>query len=283
MKVADLFGAGVPVLALDYGACLAERVRHGDNGLLFSTADQLASILFDLFEEFPGRPDLDRLRTGARKSARPTWDEGWTREARPSSCQTSGKSECLSSSDAASYCPTASGRRRFTSTAAGSPAVGGVDDVPAGAEVVDAGDLVVPPGLVDTHVHVNEPGRTEWEGFDTATRAAAAGGITTIVDMPLNSVPATTTRRGARGEARARRAAAATSTSASGAASCRATRGELERARRRRRARLQVLSVAVGRRRVPARRRGAICARRCRSSRGARRCRCSCTPSRRPR
>ena len=54
-------------------------------------------------------------------------------------------------------------------------------------------DLVVSPGLVDTHVHVNEPGRTEWEGFDTATRAAAAGGVTTIVDMPLNSIPATTT------------------------------------------------------------------------------------------
>jgi allantoinase len=52
---------------------------------------------------------------------------------------------------------------------------------------------VISPGLVDTHVHVNEPGRTEWEGFDTATRAAAAGGVTTIVDMPLNSIPATTT------------------------------------------------------------------------------------------
>jgi len=49
------------------------------------------------------------------------------------------------------------------------------------------------PGIVDTHVHVNEPGRTEWEGFETATRAAAAGGVTTILDMPLNSIPATTT------------------------------------------------------------------------------------------
>jgi allantoinase len=57
----------------------------------------------------------------------------------------------------------------------------------------DAGDLVVSPGIVDTHVHINEPGRTDWEGFDTATRAAAAGGATTIVDMPLNCVPATTT------------------------------------------------------------------------------------------
>src|SRR6266480_1040238 len=57
----------------------------------------------------------------------------------------------------------------------------------------DVGDLVVMPGLVDTHVHINEPGRTEWEGFATATRAAAAGGITTLVDMPLNSIPPTTT------------------------------------------------------------------------------------------
>ena len=63
---------------------------------------------------------------------------------------------------------------------------------------LDAGGLVIMPGIVDTHVHVNEPGRTEWEGFDSATRAAAAGGITTLVDMPLNSVPATTTRAGFR-------------------------------------------------------------------------------------
>lgn len=84
MKVADLFGAGVPVCALDYGACLAERVRHGDNGLLFSKAAQLADVLFDLFETFPVEQKLlDRLRTGARKSARPTWEEGWVREARP--------------------------------------------------------------------------------------------------------------------------------------------------------------------------------------------------------
>jgi len=66
------------------------------------------------------------------------------------------------------------------------------DDVRAG-HVLDVGDLVVMPGLVDTHVHVNEPGRTEWEGFASATRAAAAGGITTILDMPLNAIPATTT------------------------------------------------------------------------------------------
>jgi beta-1,4-mannosyltransferase len=84
MKVADLFGAGVPVCALDYGACLAERVRHGDNGLLFSNGRQLADVLFDLFETFPADPKgLERLRAGARKSARPTWEEGWTREAKP--------------------------------------------------------------------------------------------------------------------------------------------------------------------------------------------------------
>src|SRR5438045_889183 len=71
-------------------------------------------------------------------------------------------------------------------------AVLGPDDVPARVPVVDAGDRLVLPGLVDTHVHVNEPGRTDWEGFATATRAAAAGGITTLIDMPLNSVPATT-------------------------------------------------------------------------------------------
>jgi len=55
----------------------------------------------------------------------------------------------------------------------------------------DYGDLVIMPGLVDTHVHINEPGRTDWEGFATATRAAAAGGVTTLIEMPLNSIPAT--------------------------------------------------------------------------------------------
>jgi allantoinase len=74
--------------------------------------------------------------------------------------------------------------------------VASYEEHPGGARSVDAGDLVVMPGLVDTHVHVNDPGRTEWEGFAHATRAAAAGGVTTIVDMPLNSVPATTTLSG---------------------------------------------------------------------------------------
>ena len=79
------------------------------------------------------------------------------------------------------------------------------DDVPAGATLEDVGELAVLPGIVDTHVHLNEPGRTEWEGFATATRAAAIGGVTTLVDMPLNSIPPTTTR-----EAFAAKRAAAT-------------------------------------------------------------------------
>src|SRR5579859_6033579 len=65
----------------------------------------------------------------------------------------------------------------------------GWDEVPAVARLHDFGDYVLLPGLVDSHVHINEPGRTEWEGFTTATRAAAAGGVTTLVDMPLNCIP----------------------------------------------------------------------------------------------
>lgn len=72
-------------------------------------------------------------------------------------------------------------------------------------DVVDYGELAILPGIVDTHVHLNEPGRTEWEGFATATTAAAIGGVTTLVDMPLNSIPPTTTR-----EAFAAKRAAAT-------------------------------------------------------------------------
>ncbi|MBW8877130.1 MAG: allantoinase AllB [Acidobacteria bacterium] len=76
--------------------------------------------------------------------------------------------------------------------------VSSAEEISAGPAVIDCGDSVLMPGIVDTHVHVNEPGRTEWEGFATATQAAAAGGVTTLVDMPLNSIPATTTREGLR-------------------------------------------------------------------------------------
>jgi allantoinase len=73
--------------------------------------------------------------------------------------------------------------------------VAGYDDT-SGDRLVEAGDAVVLPGLVDTHVHADDPGRADWEGFAHATRAAAAGGITTMVDMPLNSLPPTTTVAG---------------------------------------------------------------------------------------
>ena len=88
-------------------------------------------------------------------------------------------------------------------------AVAAIGEVPADAERHDFGDAAILPGLVDSHVHINEPGRTEWEGFETATRAAAAGGYTMLVDMPLNCLPATTTvaaleakRAAARGKCR---------------------------------------------------------------------------------
>ena len=71
------------------------------------------------------------------------------------------------------------------------------------ARVVDVGANILMPALIDTHVHVNEPGRTDWEGFETATRAAAAGGSAVIVDMPLNSVPPTTTVDGLEAKRRA--------------------------------------------------------------------------------
>ncbi len=65
------------------------------------------------------------------------------------------------------------------------------EDVPAGVPLHDYGELAILPGLVDSHVHINEPGRTEWEGFAKATHAAASGGVTTLVDMPLNCLPET--------------------------------------------------------------------------------------------
>ena len=88
-------------------------------------------------------------------------------------------------------------------------AIVGLDQLPSAIPTYDFGNAALLPGLVDSHVHINEPGRTEWEGFDSATRAAAAGGYTLVVDMPLNCLPATTTvaaleakRAAARGHSR---------------------------------------------------------------------------------
>jgi allantoinase len=77
------------------------------------------------------------------------------------------------------------------------------ESIPASTATFDAGPAAVLPGIVDTHAHLNEPGRTEWEGFATGTRAAAAGGVTTVVDMPLNSIPVTTNVDALRRKARA--------------------------------------------------------------------------------
>jgi allantoinase len=89
---------------------------------------------------------------------------------------------------------TAEGLRPATLVVEGERIAGvcGWDGAPAGVYLRDYGDQVLLPGLVDSHVHINEPGRTEWEGFSTATEAAAAGGVTTLVDMPLNCIPETT-------------------------------------------------------------------------------------------
>lgn len=74
---------------------------------------------------------------------------------------------------------------------------------PQGTPYADYSPHVLLPGLVDAHVHLNEPGRTEWEGFYTGTQAAAFGGVTTVVDMPLNAIPPTTTVAGLKEKVRA--------------------------------------------------------------------------------
>jgi len=84
MKIADMFGSGLPVCALDYGPCLAELVRPGENGLVFSTSEQLAKQLYDLFQSFPSNtPLLDHLQRNAVESGRRRWLEGWKVEAQP--------------------------------------------------------------------------------------------------------------------------------------------------------------------------------------------------------
>ena len=127
-------------------------------------------------------------------------------------------------------------------------------EVVARRELVLADDEVLLPGLVDTHVHVNEPGRTEWEGFATATRAAAAGGVTTLVDMPLNSMPPTVDLPALRPSGR-RPPGSATSTSASGAAPSRATSARLPALHDGGRRSGSRLPGRLRRRRVPAARR----------------------------
>lgn len=84
MKVADMFGSGLPVCAVDYGPCLAEQIRHGENGLLFSTSAQLAEQLVELFREFPKRtPLLNQLRQSVLAASRYRWADAWNEHARP--------------------------------------------------------------------------------------------------------------------------------------------------------------------------------------------------------
>ena len=122
----------------------------------------------------------------------------------------------------------------------------------SGAEVIElADDETLLPGLVDTHVHVNEPGRTEWEGFASATRAAAAGGVTTIIDMPLNSIPPTTTVDGLKLKREVAEDQAFVDVGFWGGA-VPGNKADLRAAARRGRLRLQVFPAALRRGRVPA-------------------------------
>jgi beta-1,4-mannosyltransferase len=88
MKLADMLGSGLPVLTLDYGPCLKERLRHGENGLLFSTAAELAEMILELFKDFPARsPSLDLLRRNIAAAAAPRWDDEWRARAWPAISQ----------------------------------------------------------------------------------------------------------------------------------------------------------------------------------------------------
>ncbi len=176
--------AGIPVVAVA-GRCTLDDAQLRTAGFaavysLLAEADSLEEAL-----ERPGRCCAASARgspTGSPNAPPIGWTEprcdprsGHPRAARRTS-RRRGRSR-------GRHCrrPHRHGRRRST------------PQWPANEEVTLGDDEVLLPGLVDTHVHVNEPGRTDWEGFDTATRAAAAGGVTTIIDMPLNSIPATTT------------------------------------------------------------------------------------------
>jgi beta-1,4-mannosyltransferase len=84
MKLADMCGSGLPVCALDYGPCLRERLRHGENGLLFSNSEELAGQLFDLFKAYPNDTSLlDRLRRHVTESPGRRWSDEWGEKAMP--------------------------------------------------------------------------------------------------------------------------------------------------------------------------------------------------------
>ena len=197
-------------------------------------------------------------RAGLRRARR---DGGCVRRrgsAARASRRSRGAGRCRDATSTSSSAHPGRSPRPATPSASASPTDGSspssrTTSPPRVRRTVELGDDgVLLPGLVDTHVHVNEPGRTEWEGFATATRAAAAGGVTTIVDMPLNSIPPTVdVARAARSSGRPR-PGSASSTSGSGAARCPATLGDLPAPARRGRLRLQVLPAATRACRVPA-------------------------------
>lgn len=152
-----------------------------------------ASFLNDDSSKRPsaGSSDVFRSqRNGAPEELR-IWGSGCGQLANPSLCSQSKHS--MAQAIRSTRVVTPHGVAPATILVEGEKiaAVGGWDEAQGNAPLYDFGNAVLLPGLVDTHVHINEPGRTEWEGFETATRAAAAGGVTTLVDMPLNCIPET--------------------------------------------------------------------------------------------